>query len=343
MRATLFRGDARRIPFEIEDGLEVLVYADVTVYEARGELQLVVRQVEPQGVGALQLAFEQLRARLEAEGLFDASHKRDLPEFPRRIGVVTSPDGAAIRDVLKISGARFPGIPILISPTRVQGEGAEEEIAAALEALDGKDVDVILLVRGGGSPEDLRPFNSERLARAVAAARTPIACGVGHETDITICDLVADLRAATPSDAAARAVPDRVAVAARIESRRDRLVSAVGLHWSRAAERLESQREALRRLAPAARLAGARIRLEALDRALWTAVRGNHGTQSARVEALAGRLDSLSPLRVLGRGFSIVRNAAGEIVRRSGDLRPGDSLDIRLSEGEVEASVTRTR
>ncbi|MFP6605513.1 MAG: exodeoxyribonuclease VII large subunit, partial [Myxococcota bacterium] len=207
LKAALFRSAARRIPFEIEEGSEIVVYADVSIYAARGDLQLIVRHVEPRGMGALQLAFEQLRRRLEAEGLFDEERKRELPEFPRRVGVVTSATGAAIHDVIEVAGQRFPGTPLLISPTRVQGEGSEVEIVQALsrvtETAGCEDVDVILLVRGGGSLEDLMSFNSESVARAIVACPVPVVSGVGHEVDVTISDLAADVRVSTPSAAAA--------------------------------------------------------------------------------------------------------------------------------------------
>jgi exodeoxyribonuclease VII large subunit len=222
LRAALFRSSARRLAFEPEEGLEVLVYGELTVYEPRGDLQLIVRQLEPRGVGALQVAFEQLRRRLEAEGLFDASRKRAPPPRPTRIGVVTSPSGAAIRDVLEVTRRRLPALPLLIAPTRVQGIGAEDEIAAALDGLGNRpDVSVVLLVRGGGSLEDLQPFNTEVLARAIARAPVPVVTGVGHEVDVTIADLVADARAPTPSAAAELAVPD-----ARLAAHRERWLAA---------------------------------------------------------------------------------------------------------------------
>nr|MDJ0866508.1 exodeoxyribonuclease VII large subunit [Myxococcota bacterium] len=213
IRAVLFRGNARHLRFEPEDGLEVLAYGEVAVYEPRGELQILVRQLEPRGLGALQLAFEQLRARLEREGLFDAARKRPLPAHPRRIGVASSPHGAALHDVMRVAAARFPGIPLLVAPARVQGEGADLELIGALAHLATReDVDVILLVRGGGSLEDLWPFNSDALARAIARCPVPIVAGVGHETDVTIADLVADARAPTPSAAAVAVLPDRRAL-----------------------------------------------------------------------------------------------------------------------------------
>src|SRR5215831_6390232 len=209
LRGVLFRADAERLPFVPEDGLEVLAFGEVALYGARGDLQLVVRQLEPRGRGALRLAFEQLRARLDREGLFDPTRKRPLPRFPRAIGVVTSLQGAALRDVIEVSGARFPGTPLLIAAARVQGDGADLELIEALQLLASRaDVEVILLVRGGGSLEDLWPFNSEGLARAIARCPVPVVAGVGHETDVTIADWVADARAPTPSAAAALALPD---------------------------------------------------------------------------------------------------------------------------------------
>ncbi|HSJ97982.1 MAG TPA: exodeoxyribonuclease VII large subunit, partial [Myxococcota bacterium] len=209
LRSVLFRADAERLAFAPADGLEVLAFAEATVYGSRGDLQLLVRRLEPRGQGALRLAFEQLRARLEAEGLFAAARKRPLPPLPRRIGVVTSLHGAAVRDVIEVTGARWPSVPLLVADARVQGPGAEYEIVEALQLLATRpDVDVILLVRGGGSLEDLWPFNSETVARALVRCPVPVVSGVGHETDFTIADLVADARAPTPSAAAALVLPD---------------------------------------------------------------------------------------------------------------------------------------
>ncbi|MBW2713270.1 MAG: exodeoxyribonuclease VII large subunit, partial [Deltaproteobacteria bacterium] len=211
VRAVLFRGVASNLRFEPENGLEVLVMADAAVYEQRGELQLVVRRLEPQGQGALQLAFEQLKSRLAKEGLFDEDRKCEWPELPRGIGIVASKHSAALHDVLQVSGRRFPQIPVVIAHSRVQGEGAEFEIAQALEDLaQWPDLDVLLLVRGGGSLEDLRCFNTEVVARAIAACPLPVVSGVGHEVDVTIADLVADLRAPTPSAAAELVWPSAV-------------------------------------------------------------------------------------------------------------------------------------
>jgi exodeoxyribonuclease VII large subunit len=344
LRAALFRSAAVRLPFDPEDGLEVVVEAEVTVYAARGDLQLIVRQMEPRGQGALQLAFEQLRARLEAEGLFDPARKRPLPPWPRRVGVVTSPSGAAVRDVIQVSGRRMPGIPLLIAPVRVQGDGAEEEIAAALADLAAvADVDVILLVRGGGSLEDLRPFNTERVARAVVACRVPVVAGVGHEVDVSIADLAADARAPTPSAAAALALPDRSAWLDRARSLRRRLAGAAGARLAQAGRRLERLSGALRAHAPGARLAARRARLETLTRALER--EGTHAValRRERLAALAAQLDALSPLAVLGRGYAIARLPGGQVLRRASDVAPGDAFTLRLGEGEVDAAVSQVR
>lgn len=345
LRAALFRGAAQRLRFELEEGVEVIVSADVGVYEARGDLQLIVKNVEPVGLGALQLAFEQLRRKLESEGLFDSDRKRSLPEIPMRVGVVTSPTSAAVRDVINVSGRRFPAATLLISPTRVQGEGSEDEIADAIDALVAfGEVDVILVVRGGGSLEDLWAFNSEVVARAVARSSVPIISGVGHETDVTICDLVADLRAPTPSAAAELALPDRDSLAASLAHVVHRLVDSVGRLIEAARSRHLKERDALRMLAPTARVAAQRARFAAAARALGRLGLGLHLRGRGLLAAQAARLDSLSPLAVLGRGYALVRRSEdGAIVRRAGDVAQGDVLAIRLAEIELDATVEGVR
>lgn len=345
VRCALFRSAARGLAFEPEDGLEVLVYGDVTLYEARGDLQLIARRVEPRGRGALQLAFEQLRRRLEAEGLFDPDRKRPLPSIPRCIGVVTSPTGAALHDILEVTGRRFPSIPILISPTRVQGEDAESEIAAAVDALAGRgEVDLILIARGGGSIEDLRPFNTEILARAIAASPVPVVSGVGHEVDVTICDMVADVRAPTPSAAAELAVPDARAFSGELAAWWRRLTRTLELTLERSEVRLARERDALRALAPTARLAAQRVRLQAAVQALGRAARSRSERARARLGELGGRLDSLSPLAVLARGYGLVRRVRdGAIVRTVGDVTKGERLAIRVAEAELEATLDLAR
>jgi exodeoxyribonuclease VII large subunit len=345
IRAALFRGTALRLACEPEDGLQVLVYADLSVYEARGDLQLVVRQLEPRGEGALRLAFEQLRRRLAAEGLFDAAAKRPLPELPRRVGVVTSPSSAALRDVLEVSGRRWPSLPLLVAPTRVQGEGAEREVEAALAAVSaGGDVDVVLLVRGGGSLEDLKPFNTEIVARAIRRSPVPVVCGVGHEVDVTIADLAADLRAPTPSAAAELVVPDREALRRVLARDFARLARGVALRLERGEARLARARDALARLAPTARLAAQRARLAQAARALPRALAEYTQLRRTRLAGAAGRLEALSPLAVLARGFALVRRTRdGAIVRRAAQLEAGERLSLRVAEAELEALLVSAR
>jgi exodeoxyribonuclease VII large subunit len=341
IRAALFRGAAQRIRFELEEGLEVIAEAEISVYAARGDLQLIVRGLEPRGVGALQLAFEQLRRRLEAAGLFDAERKRPIPAHPRRLGVVTSPTSAALRDVLRVAARRFPATPILISPCLVQGEQAPEQIAGAIERLASvADVDVILVVRGGGSLEDLQAFNSELVARAIAASPTPIVAGVGHETDLTIADLVADARAPTPSAAAMLALPDRQALERVLARDRIRLRSALAQRIESARQRLARLAAVLRARSPRARVELARTR-EARARVAAVQAMARHlDRRRRRLAEVAARLDALSPLAVLARGYAIVRREVdGRIVRRAREVALGDRLAVRLGEGALAAEV----
>lgn len=343
IRAALFRGNAARVRFELEEGLEVVAEAEVSIYAARGDLQLIVQTLEPRGVGALQLAFEQLRRRLDAAGLFALERKRSIPTHPRRVGVVTSPTSAAVQDVLKVAGRRFPAIPILISPTRVQGDEAPAEIAAAIGRLaTSTDVDVILLVRGGGSLEDLWAFNTEVVAEAIAASPIPIVSGVGHETDTTIADLVADVRAPTPSAAAMLAIPDRVPLAGLVDRDLRRLVASIqrqiGIHHDRVAR----LRAVLRARSPQLRVALARTREARARAAAESAIRRRMDLNRRRLSETATRLDALSPLAVLGRGYAIARRESdGRIVRAAGDVFLGDRLELRLASGQIGVEVTR--
>jgi exodeoxyribonuclease VII large subunit len=345
LRAALFRGSARRLAFEPEDGLEVLVYGELTVYGERGELQIIVRELEPRGAGALQVAFEQLRRRLEAEGLFDAARKRALPRVPRRVGIATSASGAALRDVLEVARRRLPGLPLRLAACRVQGLGAEYSVVEALAALARHgDVDVILLVRGGGSLEDLQPFNSEALARAIADCAIPIVAGIGHETDVTIADLVADARAPTPSAAAELAIPDARSLANQLAQQRDRLARGMRAALERHRAAWLARDAALRAHAPAQRVALGRERLDAAHRILARAITSELARRRARLAQRAAALDSLSPLAVLGRGYGLVRRSRdGAIVREAHDAPPGEALDVRVARAQLAVTVVRTR
>jgi exodeoxyribonuclease VII large subunit len=389
VRGVLFRNRMRRIRFEPGDGQHVLAFGSLEVYAQRGEYQLVVELLEPRGLGALQLAFEQLKARLGAEGLFTESRKRPLPRFPRRIGIVTSPSGAAVRDILRIIGRRFEGLSIVIAPARVQGDGAAQEIVAAiadLNALGG--VDVIIVGRGGGSLEDLWAFNEEAVARAIAGSKVPIVSAVGHEVDVTIADFVADVRAPTPSAAAELVVREkhalidaladlhgrldratrrrlaregeRVASLAgrrvltdparplrdlerRLDDALRRLRHAGATTLRRAGHRVEIATAGLRAVSPFARLAGGRHRLDRLASGLDGGMSRSLVRSRHRLAALVGRLDSLSPLAVLGRGYSLTRTAAGAIVRDAGQVAPGDAVEVLLARGSLDCRVERTK
>jgi len=366
LRAVLFRNRTRRIRFEPADGLHVLAFGSLEVYAQRGEYQLVVELLEPRGLGALQLAFEQLKARLGAEGLFDPARKRPLPRFPRKIGIATSPAGAALRDMLRIIGRRFAGLHIVVAPCRVQGEGAAEEVARAIADLNALgDVDVIIVGRGGGSLEDLWAFNEEVVARAIAASKAPVISAVGHEVDVTIADFVADLRAPTPSAAAELVVREKEAVQAQLEALRARLVRAAarplrdlarrvdeahrrvlraGAGACRRAEhRLELLVARLRAAGPRARLAADRHRLERARARLGHALARRLAEARHRLGATVGRLDSLSPLAVLGRGYSLARTADGRIVRSARQVAAGDPLAVLLAEGSLDCRVERVR
>ena len=366
LRAVLFRNRMRRLRFEPGDGQHLLAFGALEVYAQRGEYQLVVERLEPRGLGALQLAFEQLKQRLAAEGLFDPRRKRALPRFPRRIGIATSPGGAAVRDMLRVIGRRFAGLSIVVAPCRVQGEGAGAEIARAIADLNGLgDVDVIIVGRGGGSLEDLWAFNEEVVARAIAGSKAPVVSAVGHEADVTIADFVADVRAATPSNAAELVVREKQAVADALDALRRRLERGVarplaelarrvdgaqgrlaragaGAH-ARARHRVELLTSRLHAASPFARLASHRHRLERararLDGLLARRLEGGRH----RLGAAVGRLDSLSPLAVLGRGYSLTRTPDGTIVRRAGQVEPGDAVNVLLHEGTLRCRVERTR
>lgn len=341
IRAALFRSAASRIPFSLEDGLEVMAYADVSIYAPRGELQLVVHKLEPRGQGALQLAFEQLRQRLEAEGLFEPSRKRDLPELPSGIAVVTSSKGAAVRDVIQVSDQVCPSIPLLIVPTRVQGTGSEREIAAALElAAQQPGIEVILLVRGGGSLEDLWAFNSEEVARAIARCGVPVVSGVGHETDFTIADFVADLRAPTPSAAVIQALPDVRVLRSDLSRVLQRARLAIADLLQEYTRRLQGQRHLLAQHSPLARVSFQHRRLDAARVALQREIVRHLERHKVAFSQAAARLEMLSPLAVLGRGYALaIKEDSGAIVRGPEDVSVGERLSVRLARGRLRTRV----
>ncbi len=340
LRAVLFKGAAYGVKFKLQDGLKVLVRARVTSYEPRGELQLILSAAEPREKGALQLALEQLKAKLQAEGLFDQERKRPLPPYPKVVGVVTSGAGAAVRDIINVLSRRWPGLEIRVWPVRVQGEGAAAEIAAAVRGFNtlAPDTEVLLVGRGGGSIEDLWAFNEEPVARALAESAIPTVSCVGHETDWTVADLVADLRAPTPSAAAELAVPEKAAVADRLAELGDAMAQTLR-------DRLE---DLARRLAYAAahpllqdprRLWEQRAqRVDELSARLPDAARRALERLALRLAGTAGKLDAISPLKVLGRGYAIA-SLHGTVLTRASQAKTGDLIGVRLAEGELECEV----
>jgi exodeoxyribonuclease VII large subunit len=300
--------------------------------------------MEDAGEGALRREFERLKARLAAEGLFDASLKRPLPAMPKKIAVVTSPTGAAVRDVLHILARRFPPAAVLVIPTPVQGAAATESIVAAIDTASARgDADVLILARGGGSIEDLWCFNDERVARAIRRSAIPVVTGVGHEIDFTIADFAADVRAPTPSGAAELVVPDARALRATLEATATRLGRHAGHVLARAAQRLDALTHRLGRAHPGSRLQQQAQRLDEIELRLRRAWENGLNRAQQRLLLAQRGLDAISPLATLDRGFAIVTTADGAVVQDAGRLRTGDAIEARLAKGSVQATVTRTR
>ncbi|HEY8552683.1 MAG TPA: exodeoxyribonuclease VII large subunit [Thermaerobacter sp.] len=342
LRCVMFRGAAAQLAFAPEDGLEVVAAGRIGVYEPAGTYQLYVDALEPAGLGALFLALEQRRRRLAREGLFDPGRKRPLPPFPRCIGVVTSADGAALRDILKVALRRNPRLRVVVAPVPVQGDGAAQAIAAAIARFNRwGGAEVLIVGRGGGAREDLWTFNEEIVVRAVASSRIPVVSAVGHEIDVTLCDLAADVRAPTPSAAAAMVVPELGPLEARLAEMADRLERAMRRRLERARRRLDelARRPGLRH--PAQQLENRRRRLRQIEGDLHRAMTWRIHGERRRLEALAGRLEALSPLAVLRRGYSITRDATGRVLTDAGDVRPGQRVEVQLARGRLEAEVRR--
>lgn len=385
IRAVLFRSSAGRLRFALQEGMQVVARGRLTIYEPRGEYQIVLEYVEPKGIGALQLAFEQLKERLAAEGLFDQGRKRPVPPFPRTVGLVTSLRGAAIRDILAVLKRRWPTIEILIAPVLVQGEGAADQIAGALAALnDVGHVDVIIVGRGGGSMEDLWSFNEEVVVRAIAASSVPVVSAVGHETDVTLADFAADLRAPTPSAAAEAVTAVLADVVERLHELTTRSGQAMMRHGQFERRRLDAsmqglasmrfrlQKEAqwvdeladqlsentrcllstecdhvqdlqrdLSRLNPMVAIKQGLVMVPQLGQRLKRQMSTLLDRQRRDVQGAVAQLHNLSPLGILGRGYSILRtDPAGRVVRRAGEVRVGQELMAQLVEGQLSCTVT---
>jgi len=337
---------ARGLAFELQEGQQVLAHGRLSVYEPRGNYQMVCDRIELKGVGALQQAFEKLKRKLEAEGLFDADRKRPLPAFPKRVAVITSPTGAVIRDILHVTARRCPWLGIVVLPVKVQGEGSKEEIAAALEAVGKGEVgpvDLVLLARGGGSLEDLWAFNEEVVARAIAACPLPVLSAVGHEVDYTIADFVADYRAPTPSAAAEILSPSADDIRQRLRSLLQQLRGQVESLLDLQAERVEALRHRLERASPRFRLEQGAQRLDELRGRLSRAAKRLVQAKAEALRSLAAQMHAYSPLAILGRGYAAAFDAKGTIVRRAAQMKAGDKLRLLLGEGELDATVEAVR
>ena len=389
LRVVMFRMQARLLRFRPDNGMEVIARGRVTVYETRGELQLISEYLEPKGAGALQIAFEQLKAKLAAEGLFDDDRKRPIPMLPRSIGVVTSPRGAAIHDMLNVLRRRHATARLLIYPAQVQGEAAASEVAAGIRYFNkSKTVDVIVIARGGGSLEDLAAFNNEGLARVISASELPVISAIGHETDFTIADFVADLRAPTPSAAAEMVISARQQLEAQIESlgrrlehgiryrlmvkrqrfqdlsehravlrmtdairrRQQRLDDLSGKLWTSERDKLQSYRRRLELAAIRVRhhdlrrvLQGMRKDLLTVSSQLPRGIRSLIQNRRAKWEQSAAKLNALSPLNILERGYAVVFDPAGRPLTDAARVSIGDELKVRLSRGDLDAQVLRTK
>ena len=341
IRCVMWRSAVERVTWQPAQGSAALAHGRVSVYAVQGSYQLVVDQLRPAGLGDLYTQFEQLRDRLKAEGLFDDARKRPLPKFPRVLGIVTSPQAAALSDVLNVIRRRYPLVRIRLAPTLVQGATAPAQIVAALQAVDADDeVDAILLVRGGGSLEELWAFNDEQVARAIAACRHPVVCGVGHETDFTIADFVADVRAPTPSAAAELAVPDQAELRQGVRLRARQMEQALQQRLSLARQATEHQLRALLHLSPQARIDAGRQQVDDLSRRAGRCLEHALTLNRSHLTGLQARLEALSPLAVLERGYAIVRRQdTGVIVRQVEQVDPGDRLSIRVQDGEFGARV----
>jgi exodeoxyribonuclease VII large subunit len=340
LKCVIFRSAAQRLRFKPDSGMQVLLNGNIAVYDRDGAYQLYVAEMEPAGLGALHLQYEQLKQKLADEGLFDPALKRPLPSLPRRVALVTAPTGAAVRDMITVSRRRFPGIRLLLAPALVQGAEAPAGLVRALQlAAAQPGVDVVIIGRGGGSLEDLWAFNDEGLARAIRACPVPVVSAVGHETDYTIADFAADLRAPTPSAAAEIVVPSRMELQAQVDGLRLRMVQVTRRLIERKRLKLKAlaERPVLQR--PQGRLLQDRQRLDDLVRRLGFAGGRRMERSRQKLAGLAGRLDALSPLSVLSRGYSITRAENGTVIKDAAAVQVGDAVSIMLHKGQVQARV----
>lgn len=337
--AVMFAGNARRLKFRLENGMKVICRGRISVYEPSGRYQLYIEDMQPDGVGALTLAFEQLKKSLAQKGLFDNAHKKPLPKFPKTIGVITSPTGAAVQDITNIIRRRFPSADIVLAPVLVQGESAPEQLVRAVNKFSASKIaDVVIIGRGGGSAEDLWAFNDEQLAYAVYNCETPIISGVGHETDFTICDFVADVRASTPSAAAELAVPDRQELMSYYFKQKQYISAMLDRKIKTAQLRLENQQRRMSASSPKLKAEQLEKQLSAKSEKLTRFMNIYISDKENKLIAAKGKLDVLNPLNVLNRGYAIAEKDE-KIITSSKQLKNGDDFTVILSDGKINAKV----
>lgn len=337
--AVMFAGNARRLKFRLENGMKVICRGRISVYEPSGRYQLYIEDMQPDGVGALTLAFEQLKKSLAQKGLFDNAHKKPLPKFPKTIGVITSPTGAAVQDITNIIRRRFPSADIVLAPVLVQGESAPEQLVRAVNKFSASKIaDVVIIGRGGGSAEDLWAFNDEQLAYAVYNCETPIISGVGHETDFTVCDFVADVRASTPSAAAELAVPDRQELMSYYFKQKQYISAMLDRKIKTAQLRLENQQRRMSASSPKLKAEQLEKQLSTKSEKLTRFMNIYISDKENKLIAAKGKLDGLNPLNVLNRGYAIAEKDE-KIITSSKQLKNGDDFTVILSDGKINAKV----
>lgn len=339
IRAVMFSGNARNLRFKPTDGMKVICRGRVAVYEPTGQYQLYIEDMQPDGIGALTLAYEQLKKKLADKGLFDSAHKKPLPRFPKTVGVITSPTGAAVQDIRNILYRRFPCINIVMCPVLVQGDSAPEQLVRAVKTLDMYNAcDVIIIGRGGGSIEDLWAFNDETLANAIYDCKIPVISAVGHETDFTICDFVADMRAPTPSAAAELAVPDKAELMSYYSSQLQYLSSFMDSQFRKNSSRVIDFQRRISLVSPQSRIDKYEKNIELLLNKSQNIVNEKYSEKSNEITKISAKLESLNPLSVLSRGYSIAEKD-GVVITSSSQLNKGDNFTLEFSDGKIKATV----
>lgn len=341
IKAVMFRSYAQRLKFIPENGMKVVVFGSVSVFERDGQYQLYIENMQPDGLGSLNLAFEQLKEKLSKEGLFAESLKKPIPKYPQRIGVVTSPTGAAVQDIKNVLSRRWPVAEVIIAPALVQGESAAPSVIRGVETLDEMGVDVIIVARGGGSIEDLWAFNDERLARVVAGIKTPLVSGVGHETDFTIIDFVADLRAPTPSAAAEVVTPDCYEESDKLLLMGNRMRSNMQTKVNVSRQKLEYLKNSSVLISFASLLNEKRMLIDRYSDSMYNSVSRSYMLERQRLTAAASKMDAFNPFKVLSRGYSIAEGSNG-VIKTVNDVKSGDNITLRVSDGFIDCTVTET-